>query len=803
MYVKPKKRLIVSDRDSMHTSNCDGSAVSSSARAVEMSSNKKSIVLSIALVLAMGHFLVIGFVAHPLLPSNIIQFAAPVLATWLCLQRARGSVEAYFRRLWYKLSIAFLIWAIAQAVYLWHVIASESPPHFPSLTDFLWLLFSFPILLTAARAQDRTENDWTGFLDITQACFSVCLLYGVVFVVPGGYSDSIVYDIQSIALLFACSIRYSTATTVKERIFFRDLTIYVIFYAVITAAGVLAQDLGSPAPGITDLAWSMPTLIFCIIVAGLPEKVFKNSGNLEKRRLQTILPAHIHGVGSLGLALTSMAAGVLMIFHRPGWGIPALAIACILFALRTAIRESQLKRAQVKLEYDSLHDNLTGLANRAMLIRELENSVLTPWHRKSLLFLDLDRFKEINDSLGHVFGDRILQHVAHVLRSSIRPDDMVARLGGDEFVILMNDGNANSSSQAMAARILHNLHTPSMIEGRVIQLTGSIGIVAVEEGATTTRLLRDADAAMYNAKSQGKNRVRIFDQKILDKRTRELDMEADLLRALTETAITVDYQPIYSLEGEAIEGFEALARWHHPQYGAISPSDFIPLAEDTGLILELGRQVLDKACSQIAFWNRFHGTTFTLNVNVSARQLADPDFLPYLQAILEQNQLKPELIKFEVRESVFLHEEESIQKVLAQAHAIGITICLDGFGTGYSSLNSLLQLPFDVLKLDRVLFQDIEGDKKRRQIMEPIIQLAKILNKKVVAKGIETSPELELFAELQCDSVQGFLLTRPVIADHMAEVLKTELHESRLIQQLVGASSLPAASASSHCSSTI
>lgn len=775
----------------MRTGNGDGRVVSSRAPAVKMFLNKQNVILSIVLGLAILHVLVIGLVAHPLLPSNIIQFVAPLLAVILCFDRARSSSEAYFRQLWYKLSVAFLIWATSQGVYLWHVVNASSPPHFPSFTDFLWLLFSFPILLAAAKAQDRTENDWTGILDITQACFSVCLLYAVIFVVPSGFSDSLVYDIQSTALLFACAIRYSTATTVTERAFFRDLTVYVIFYAIITAAGVLAQDYGSPTAGITDLAWSLPTLIFCAIAAGLPEKFSRTAQGLGKKHLQAILPAHIHGIGSLGLALTSMAAGVVMTFHRPSWGIPSLGISCILFALRTAIRESQLKRAQVQLEYESLHDNLTGLANRALLIRELEQSILTTSQKRSLLFLDLDHFKDINDSLGHTFGDRILRHIAKILRSSVRPEDIVARLGGDEFVILMNDGPGNSTAQAVAARILNNLRTPAIIEDRVVHITGSIGIVAVEEGATTTHLLRDADAAMYSAKSTGRNRARIFDQTISDKRTRELDMESDLRRALEEGKITVAYQPIYSLETETLEGFEALARWTHSKRGTIPPKEFIPLAEDTGLILELGKQIIKKACCQIARWNKYHKTNLCLSMNLSGRQLTDKTFLPYLKTVLHDSQLKPSLLKFEVREGVFLNEKDLAQETLSDARSMGIQICLDGFGTGYSSLTSLLQLPIDVLKLDRTMLQDIDDNKQREEMLGLLIQLAKTLKKQVIVQGVETPQQLELLLKLRCSSVQGFLMGRPMPPEVLADLLESELGENAFLHRSADELSIP------------
>lgn len=762
----------------MSTVDGDESTDSSRAHAVKMYLTKPNLILATILALAILHILVISFLAHPLLASNLIQLAAPSLAITLCVKRAKSSVDTYFRRLWYKLSLAFVIWAIAQAVYLWHVVEAKAPPHFPSTTDFLWLLFSFPILLVAARAKDRTANDWTGVLDIAQACFSVCLLYAVVFMVPKGYSDSLVYDIQSIALLFACAIRYSTATTFTERAFFRDLTLYVICYAVITAVGVLAQDYGSPTPGVTDLAWSFPTLIFCAIAAGLPKRIFRSLQDPERRHFSTILPAHIHGIGSLGLALTSMAAGVVMMFQKPSLGLPALAISCSLFALRTAIRESQLKRAHVQLEYDSLHDHLTGLANRALLIRELEQTIAASLPKKHLLFLDLDRFKIINDSLGHTFGDRLLLHVADVLRSSMRAEDIVARLGGDEFVILMSEGHDGIAAEVVAERILHNLRAPALLDGRVIHITGSIGIVPVRPGDTTAHLLRDADAAMYSAKSTGKNRAHIFTETISRKRARELDMEADLRRALKDGSILVNYQPIYALPTRTIEGFEALTKWTHPHYGEVSPNEFISLAEDTGLIIELGKQVLRKACYQLAAWNKHFQTKFTVSVNVFEQQLLDQTFLSYAKSVLYDTELKPSLLILEAKEQVTAREREFVTEVLRSARSLGIKVCLDSFGTGCSSLNTLLEFPFDILKLDGVLLQEIDSSISRREMLGTISHLAKNLRKKLVAEGIESQQQLDFLTALQCDSVQGSSIAAPQAPEAIAELLATKTEET-------------------------
>lgn len=739
--------------------------------------SKRNIAFAAIVSLAVLHLLVISFLPHPLLFSNIIQLAGPLIAILLCVTRARRATIPYFRRVWYKLGVAFFIWAVAQSDYVSYLLRHKIPPTYPSLTDFLWLLYSFPLLLAASRGEDREQSDWIGLIDLAQACFSVFLLYGVIWLVPTGYADSIVYDIQSVALLFACAIRYSAATSVQERIFFRDLTIYVVINGLLAGIGVFAQDLGARAGGVTDLAWSLPILIFCAISVRFPDQQFHIP---ERARIRTILPAHIHGIGSLGLALTSIGAGVLLTLHRPAWGIPALCFSCALFALRTAIRESQLKGAQLQLEYESLHDSLTGLANRAMLYRELSNPELSSQTERCLLFLDLDRFKVINDGLGHTFGDKLLVYVANQLQNIVRRGDLVARLGGDEFIILLHEAAEAEATTAIVRSILNRLRAPIHLDGRVLHITASIGIAPIHRDQSPTNLLRHADAAMYVAKSQGRNQAHYFDQSIVEKTTRELELETALRHAMNEEAILVSYQPIYCLKTETIQGFEALARWHHPEHGMISPAEFIPLAEDTGLIIELGKQVLKKACFQIAHWNREFEANLTINVNVSGRQLADKEFLSVVQEILEQSELHPSLLKFEITESVLLRDREAAETILGKAREMGIEICLDDFGTGYSSLSYLLEFPFDTIKIDKGFVQDVDRDEERALMLDTILHLAKNLRKKVVAEGVETRENLGFLASRQCDSAQGFLLSRPLMPESVPQILQSEAQKTSL-----------------------
>ncbi len=735
---------------------------------------KRGLALSMVVALAISHLFVVSVLSHPFLPSNIIQLAAALLVVMLCGTRAKNASPPYFRRLWIELCLAFSIWGTAQVDYIWHAVTHTHHQGFSGLTDFLWLLFSFPILLVASRGQDRREEPWTNYLDFGQACLSILLLYAALYVNPGGVSEGMAYGIQNLSLLLACIIRYSTASTNPERGFFRDLTIYVSLSGALSVLGSLTRSHGPSSGGMTDLAWSVPILIFCGLVAWPPKKASPSSGSNTP---QVILPPHIHGISSLGLALTSMGAGVLLTLHQPYWGVPALFVSCTLFALRTAIRESQLKRAHLQLEHAAGHDDLTGLANRALLFRKLQQPDERRYPERVLLFLDLDRFKLINDTLGHGFGDSLLIHVAQILRSTVRPGDIVARLGGDEFAVLLCGRHEVPTTEAIAGRILDTLRSPIRLEGREIHITASMGIVAFEHGTPVSTILLDADAAMYRAKSLGKNRSYTFDGLIRDETMKASEMEAALRSSLEEGSIVVSYQPIYSLHGESVEGFEALARWRHPQLGAVSTDQFIQLAKDTGLITELGRQVFRTACRQMSAWNRQFHSNLLVSVNVSARELIDKNFLAYIKEVLDEVQLSPTLLRLEVTEDALLNDRQTAEEVLRAAQAMGILIWLADFGMGFSSLGSLMECPFDAIKIDKSLVRELGPDQRRYNMVRTIIQLAKGLCKKVIAEGIESEAELQLLTELNCDSVQGFFLSRPMVSEVVSDFL--EFQEER------------------------
>jgi diguanylate cyclase (GGDEF)-like protein len=720
---------------------------------------KRRAILVAILLVAGVHVAVLLLFQSPVLLSNAIQVLPPLIAIILCFHEAKHAPSPFFRRLWQQLSFAFLIWIGAQICFFL-ILLSGHEPAYPSIADFLWMTFAFPIFMVISNTQEPAQ-DWVAWLDIGQACISVSVLYILMFSSPALITVAMAYNIQGLSLFVASALRYLVATG-REKSFFRDLTIYLGIYSVCTALGEIAPNHGFPIGSIVDLTWDIPVIVFSLLVLRF----------IRERRTSALsfkavtLRIRLHGIGAFALALISISAAGVLATHRPVLGMLALGSAFVLFASRTSLRETQLHSAHSRLERASLHDALTGLANRTLLLRELarciENEDGSTGSAFAVLFVDLDRFKIINDSLGHAYGDRLLIQAASVIRTAIRPQDILARLGGDEFVILLEGIDGEKDARDIARTVICDLQTPLTLEGRVTYLNASVGIVLGDQAANGDEMLRNADCAMYEAKAMGKGRERLFAPAMLTRANAELALETDLRQALKDGTISAWYQPIYSLSGGSIDGFEALARWRHPVRGMVSPAEFIPIAEDTGLILELGMQILTLACTQVRNWNSLYQSRFSVSVNVSASQFADPNLIDDIRNIVRTTRIDPKLVKLEITESVLISGLDSVKQVLEAARASGLEIYLDDFGTGYSSLSYLLDFPFDAVKIDRSFVHNLEDDQRQTEVVRMIIQLAANLNKRAIAEGVETPAELNRLKDLGCDLVQGYLLAKPM-----------------------------------------
>lgn len=441
-----------------------------------------------------------------------------------------------------------------------------------------------------------------------------------------------------------------------------------------------------------------------------------------------------------------------------------------------------LEETKEHFRHAAFHDSLTGLPNRAMftelLKAEIESSNRRDPNMFAVLFLDLDRFKNINDSLGHTHGDLLLVAFAERLERTLRPVDTLARFGGDEFAILITGMVDATDAVRVAQRIQDELSEPFVLDKNSAFATASIGIALSSSGYDRPEdILRDADIAMYRAKENGKARYELFDHGMHARAVSRLQLESDLRQAIENKEFCVYYQPIVSLETGRLAGFEALVRWNHPRRGLVSPADFIPVAEETGLIVPIGEWVLNEACAHVRQWQLDSPShrSLSLSVNLSARQVAQPDLLDRIKEALTTSKLNPHCLKLEITESVVMENAEAAVLMFKQLRSLGVQLSIDDFGTGYSSLSYLHRFPLNYLKIDRSFVSRLTTDNDNA-IVRTISTLARNLGMEVIAEGIETDEQYQQLKMLGCEYGQGFLFSRPVNNDDVQHLLA---HDAR------------------------
>ncbi|MDD2696036.1 MAG: EAL domain-containing protein, partial [Anaerolineales bacterium] len=447
---------------------------------------------------------------------------------------------------------------------------------------------------------------------------------------------------------------------------------------------------------------------------------------------------------------------------------------------------TERKFAEDQLTHNAFHDSLTGLPNRALFMDRLQHAIQRNKRRKdgwfTVLFLDLDRFKTVNDSLGHVLGDQLLIAAARRLQTCLRTSDTIARFGGDEFVILLEDLESNDDATQVAERILIEMTEPFTLAGHQMVITTSIGVVFSTQGyKKPEEMLRDADIAMYRAKEQGRRQYVVFNSAMRAYVTANLELESDLRYALDHQELEVHYQPIYSVKSVRMIGFEALVRWRHPKRGLVRPAEFIPFAEETGLIIPIGRWVLQEACRQMHAWHVAFPTQppLTVSVNLSNKQFSQTDFFTEVRQALDETGLDPHALRLEITESVIMDNPELAIDILNRLQSLGVEVHIDDFGTGYSSLLYLHMLPINAIKIDRSFISGSGMQDNGPEIIQTIIKLAHELKVEAIAEGVETQEQFERLRNLDCEYAQGYLLSHSLESQAVERLLQEEPQRGR------------------------
>ncbi len=457
-----------------------------------------------------------------------------------------------------------------------------------------------------------------------------------------------------------------------------------------------------------------------------------------------------------------------------------LALGALLFTILRILPLKAIDRAEREIEKLAYYDSLTTLPNRTLLKDRLRQAI-TKAHRDrtqlAILFLDLDRFKGVNDTLGHAMGDRLLQEVGSRLSSCLRKTDTVARLGGDEFVVMLTGPSDKHEEfiSIIARKILDQVSSPIILDDKEAFTSCSIGVAVYPgDGEEVDTLLKHADLAMYQAKEQGRNNFQFFSQEINDKVVERMMLENNLRRALERNELFLVYQPKMDLEKGTVSGMEALLRWDHPEQGLIMPARFMPLAEDTGLIRPIGEWVLRTACAQNKAWQNAGQAFLPVSVNLSGKQMLQQDLAQKVASALDDSGLAPHYLELELTESTVMSSAEETIIILQKLKQMGVSLAVDDFGTGYSSLSYLKHFPIDRLKIDRAFVRDITSNPDDAAIAEAIIAMAESLKLRVTAEGVELKEQLDFLHTRGCDEMQGFYFSHPIPADEMVSFLKNQ-----------------------------
>jgi len=692
---------------------------------------------------------------------------------------------------WYLVAAAGLCFTLGDDIWSYYNVVLHAGVPFPSVADALYLLgypFLFAGVLRLTRSPDqavrREDNADAAVVSLGALAISWNFLMSsyVHHSALGtfGMLVNLAYPMMDIALVF---ILFRTLVFGTSR---RPFQRYMAVAVAFMFTGDFVYDLlvlhNSYQTGNICDAFFLTEYVL-IGVAALHPSIAADGGSepdaaatsgaesATRRRVPIVM-----GTGFIPPTILIVAAAF-------GLSVDVLVMALLCFGVfavisirmhwliaRISVQAQVMKESDAHLRYLAFHDELTGLANRALLYDRIEHAlegVARSGESVALCFGDLDGFKAVNDTLGHNVGDEVLMMVGKMIESLVRPGDTVARLGGDEFAVLVAGADSPDVAREVAARIVTTLEARSGVDGRLAGLSLSMGIAYADATTPADQLISEADAAMYEAKSNGRNRVEVFHPSMRTRLTDRLALIGGFRGSLERSEYFLEYQPIYSLEGTPrLLGFEALVRWNHPAIGVVSPWDFIPIAEETGFIVPLGRWALVEACEQLAAWTEMAATPLGMSVNVSRRQLVVPNFIEDVRSAIALSGIPPAGLVLEVTEGVLMDNPEQARWALTQLQQLGVHVAVDDFGTGYSSLSHLQEFPVDVLKIDRSFVSPLDqGGPDSTAILASIIGLARSLGVAVVAEGIEHRHQLEVLVELGCTFGQGYFLGRPLTGE--------------------------------------